>query len=264
MDIKTESAWLMFGDCLERVKEIPDDSVDMVLTSPPYDDLRTYNDSSLWTRNIWERILCEIKRVLSPGGVCVWIVNDATKNGSETGTSFRQALFAMSIGLKLHDTMIWEKSGFSAVGSLQTRYAPVFEYMFIFVKGKLKTFNPIKDKVNKRAGHKLCGTKRNADGSTKKISASGKGKVIQNFGQRYNVWRINEEKTLNKQHPAVFPLQLAHDHIISWSNEGDTVLDVFMGSGTTGVVCSSINRKFIGIEIDPTYYGIACGRILAS
>lgn len=256
--MKTE---LLYGDCLDLMKDLPDESVDMVLTSPPYDDLRDYNGSLVWGPDIWQNVIINIQRVLKDGGVCVWVVNDATKNGSETGTSFKQALYAMSIGLKLHDTMIWEKSSFSAVGALQTRYAPVFEYMFIFVKGKLKTFNPIKDKPNKHAGVTLHGTIRNKDGSTKEISGKKAGKRIAEFGQRHNVWRINEEKYLNKEHPAVFPLALAIDHILSWSNAGDTILDMFMGSGTTGVACVNTNRNFIGMETDFKYFRLAKKRI---
>ncbi len=261
-DFKNENLWLMKGDCLERMKEIPDGSVDMVLTSPPYDDLRDYNGSLVWGPDVWQNVINNIQRVLKDGGVCVWVVNDATKNGSETGTSFKQALYAMSVGLKLHDTMIWEKSTFSAVGALRTRYAPVFEYMFIFVKGKLKTFNPIKDKPNKHAGVAHHGTVRNADGSTKEVSGKKHGKRVAELGQRHNVWRINEEKSLNKDHPAVFPLALAVDHILSWSNAGDTILDMFMGSGTTGVACVNTGRNFIGIELDDNYFDIAKDRIL--
>ena len=157
--------------------------------------------------------------------------------------------------------MIWEKSTFSAVGALKTRYAPVFEYMFIMVKGKLKTFNPIKDKKNKHFGVKHHGTYRNTDGTTKEVVGKSKGKVVSEFGQRHNVWQINEEKVLNKLHPAVFPESLANDHIISWSNEGDLVFDPFMGSGTTGKMAKFNNRNFIGVEKVEEYFSIAKERI---
>jgi len=262
VDIKTDNCSLMLGDCLERMKEIPDGSVDLTVTSPPYDNLRTYKNSLDWGEHVWKPVLQELFRGTKKGGVVVWVVGDATIKGSETGTSFRQALYAKEIGFNLHDTMIWEKSSFSAVGALKTRYAPVFEYMFILVKGKLKTFNPIKDKPNKHFGVKLHGTYRKADGTTKEVVGKSKGKVIAEYGQRHNVWRVNEEKVLNKLHPAVFPEQLANDHIISWSNEGDTVLDCFMGSGTTGKMALINNRKFIGIEKDAEYFEIASKRIL--
>lgn len=256
------TANLMLGDCLERMKEIPDGSVDLTVTSPPYDNLRTYNgDLDDWTAEKWQAVLRELFRATKDGGTVVWIVGDATVKGSETGTSFRQALYAMECGFKLHDTMIWEKSTFSAVGALKQRYAPVFEYMFILVKGSFSTFNPIKDKPNKHAGAAHHGTVRQKDGTTKALSGIKQGKTVADFGQRHNVWRVTEEKVLNKLHPAVFPEALVRDHIVSWSNSGDTVLDPFMGSGTTGVACANTDRRFIGIERHEDYFQIAKERI---
>jgi len=252
---------LKLGDCLEVMKDIPDGSVDLTVTSPPYDNLRTYNGTLDWGEHIWKDVLVNLYRVTKQGGVVVWVVSDATINGSETGTSFKQALYAMECGFNLHDTMIWEKDTFSAVGALNTRYAPVFEYMFIFGKGKIKTFNPIKDRKNKYAGDTVHGKIRQKDGST--IDMIGKNvKRIAEYGQRWNIWKQSAQRQRGKGcHPAPFPLQLAHDHIISWSNEGDTVLDPFMGSGTTGVACKNLNRKFIGIEKDEKYFEIAQNRI---
>lgn len=254
---------LMLGDCLERMKEIPDGSVDLTVTSPPYDNLRTYNNTLDWGEHVWKPVLQELFRVTKTGGVVVWIVSDATIKGSETGTSFRQALYAKEIGFNLHDTMIWNKGNFTAVGALASRYAPVFEYMFVFVKGKLTAFTPIKDRKNKSYGELFHNTVRQKTGKTK--DGCGKGiKRIAEFGQRHNIWEMPPEKDNNKRlHPAVFPENLANDHIISWSNEGDTVLDCFMGSGTTGVACKNLNRNFIGIEKDETYFKIAQDRIAA-
>ena len=253
---------LLLGDCLERMKEIADGSVDMTVTSPPYDNLRTYNDTlNDWNADKWQAILRELFRVTKDGGVVVWVVADATIKGSETGTSFRQALYAMECGFKLHDTMIWEKSTFSAVGALKHRYAPVFEYMFVLVKGAFTTFNPIKDKPNKHAGVAHHGTVRQKDGGVRSLSGIKSGKTVADFGQRHNVWRINEEKSLNKLHPAVFPEALARDHILSWTNEGDTVFDHFLGSGTTGVAALNTGRRFIGIERDEEYFKVAEDRI---
>lgn len=248
------------GDCLEEMKKIPDGSVDMILTSPPYDDLRSYNNSLEWGPYIWEAVIGQAIRVLKEGGVMVWIVNDATIKGSESGNSFRQALFAMEAGFNLHDTMIWEKSTFSAVGALRSRYAPVFEYMFVFSKGRPVTFNPIKDKKNITFGRSVTGTVRQKDGSTKPIIGANE-KKIKEYGQRFNVWRVTEEKVFNKLHPAVFPVNLANDHIVSWTDSGETVLDMFAGSGTTGVACANTGRKFIGIERDEKYFDIAKSRI---
>ena len=263
-DIVTDEYSLLFGDCLERMKEIPDGSVDLTLTSPPYDNLRTYAGTLEWNFDIFKQVANELYRITKDGGVVVWVVGDATIKGSETGTSFKQALHFKDIGFNLHDTMIWEKSTFSAVGALKTRYAPVFEYMFILVKGKLKTFNPIKDKPNKHFGVKHHGTYRKGDGTTKEVVGKSKGKIVAEYGQRHNVWQVNEEKVLNKLHPAVFPEQLANDHIISWSNENDLVFDPFMGSGTTGKMALLNNRKFIGIEKVPEYFDIGVNRMQES
>lgn len=251
---------LMHGDCLEKMKDIPAGSIDMVMTSPPYDNLREYGkDFTGWGEHIWKPVLDGVFRVLKDGGVCVWVVGDATIKGSETGTSFRQALYWMEIGGKLHDTMIWEKPTFTATGALVSRYAPVFEYMFILSKGKPKTFNPIKDRKNKSFGAVKHGTVRHANGNMNDISS--KGKPIAEFGQRFNVWKMNTENNNIFGHPAPFPLKLARDHIISWSNESDTILDPFMGSGTTGVACHELGRNFIGIELDEGYFKIAEDRI---
>jgi site-specific DNA-methyltransferase (adenine-specific) len=249
------------GDCLERMKHLPSGKVDLVITSPPYDNLRTYNGNiGQWNFEKFKSVAKELYRIVADGGVVVWIVADATIKGSETGTSFKQALYFKECGFNLHDTMIWEKPTFTATGALKTRYAQVFEYMFVFCKGKLKTFNPIKDRPNKSFGRKKHGTVRQRDGSTKKQSSIGK--EISKYGQRFNVWQITPEKSnLKRFHPAQFPEQLAKDHILSWSNEGDVVLDCFMGSGTTGSACVNTGRKFLGIEIDEGYFEIAKKRI---
>ena len=252
---------LIQGDCLEKMNDIPDWSVDLTVTSPPYDNLRTYNgNNAQWGEHVWKSVIEGLYRVTKEGGVVVWVVGDATIKGSETGTSFKQALFAMECGFNLHDTMIWNKGKFSAVGALRTRYAPVFEYMFIFTKGKIATFNPLKDRKNKTAGRAVSGNIRQKDGSMKPKSTVGN--ITAKYGQRFNIW-YNAPKQYNNEHPAPFPEKLAHDHIISWSNEGDTVLDPFMGSCTTGVACKNLNRNFIGIELDPEYFKIAEKRILA-
>lgn len=247
---------LIRGDCIEKMKGIPDGSIDITVTSPPYDNLRTYNgNNTLWGEHVWKAVIQDLFRVTKQGGVVVWVVSDATIKGSETGTSFKQALYAKDIGFNLHDTMIWDKGGFSAVGALKTRYAPVFEYMFILSKGVPK-FNPIKDRKNKHSNVHISKSKRLADGTTKK----GKSYTSSEYGQRFNIWNIFPQGNTSG-HPAPFPEKLAHDHIISWSNEGDTVLDPFMGSGTTGVACKNLNRNFIGIELDVEYFKIAEKRI---
>ena len=253
---------LFQGDCLELMKDIPDGSVDLTITSPPYDNLRSYNgNNEKWGEHIWKEVIKNLFRITKNGGVVVWIVADATINGSETGTSFKQALFAKHCGFNLHDTMIWNKGNFTAVGALKTSYAPVFEYMFVYSKGKPKTFNPIKDRKNKHYGNIYHQTVRQFDGTVKDGHGKGKKRIAE-FGQRHNVWVMPpEQSNIKRVHPAQFPEHLANDHIISWSNECDTILDPFMGSGTTGVACANTKRKFIGMELDQDYFNIAKKRI---
>ena len=251
------------GDCLELMKNIPDGSVDLTVTSPPYDNLRTYSGNiTQWNFEKFKEIAKELYRVAADGGVVVWIVGDATINGSETGTSFKQALFFKEIGFNLHDTMIYEKPPRGAVGN-NRGYWQSFEYMFVFSKGKPRTINLIKDRKNSEARSGDKGTKRLQDGTLKRISRSGYGE----FGRRTNIWRYGIGKGQSTKddvafkHPAIFPEKLANDHIVSWSNEGDTILDPFMGSGTTGKMAVLNNRHFIGIELDEGYFNIAKERI---
>jgi DNA modification methylase len=247
---------VILGDCLEVMRTMEENSVDLTVTSPPYDNLRTYNGYTF----DFEGIAKELFRVTKDGGVVVWVVGDATIKGSETGTSFKQALYFKKIGFNLHDTMIWEKQTFTATGALKTRYAQVFEYMFIFTKGKIKTFNPIKDRPTKGI-RKKHGTVRQIDGTTKKQSSIGKI-YTDKEAQRFNVWRINTEVSNNNRfHPAQFSEKLAEDHILSWSNEGDTVLDPMAGSGTTLKMAKKNNRSYIGIEISQDYIDIINERL---
>lgn len=248
-DIKNGRFYL--GDCLEVMKEIPDGVIDLIVTSPPYDDLRTYNGYSF----DFENIAKELYRITAEGGVVVWNVNDATKNGSETGTSFRQALYFMECGFNLADTMIWIKDGGGAVGS-QKLYTQNFEYMFVFSKGKHKTFNLIYDVPNKSAGKNKSGVgRRKANGEHK----MEKRKPCSEFKRRNNWWYIPPQKG---DHPAVFPEALARDHILSWSNEGDLVLDPFGGSGTTACMAIETGRKWVTCEISEEYANKAVERIL--
>ena len=252
---------LMLGDCLERMKEIPDGSVDLTVTSPPYDNLRTYNNSLDWGEHIWKPVLQELFRVTKKGGVVVWVVGDATIKGSETGTSFRQALYAKEIGYNLHDTMIYNKGGAGGAKGSNYCYTQTFEFMFIFSKGKPGRINLLKDRENKYKKEGLS-TMRKRDGSLIKFIAT-----TNLLSKRTNVWDIRNgfmQGTTDKiayKHPAIFPEKLAEDHILSWSNEGDTVLDCFMGSGTTGKMALLNNRKFIGIEKDAGYFEIAKQRL---
>lgn len=203
----------------------------------------------------------ELKRVLKKGGVIVWVVGDAVLSGSESGTSFKQALYFKEIGMNIHDTMIYQKNGFNF--PMTNRYQQVFEYMFIISKGSPKTFNPIQDRPNRCAGEILKGSERQRDGSL----THKRVKEINEFGTRTNIWQINSgymKTTTDKfayDHPAMFPEKLAEDHIISWSNPSDTILDPFMGAGTTGKACKKLGRQFIGIELEKSYFEIAKKRI---
>lgn len=253
-DIKPFLDRIICGDNCDVLATMPAESIDLVVTSPPYDDLRTYGGHS-WN---FERLAAELTSVLKPGGVIVWVVADATVNGSETLTSMRQAIHFKDVcGLNVHDTMIWSKPNFAAVGSLQCRYAPTFEYMFVFSKGAIKTFNPIKDRKCTTYGQSKSGTIRQKDGSMKRMS--NEGWVQPEMGQRFNVWEINP--VTQDGHPAPFPHALASDHIQSWSNPSDVILDPFAGSGTTLKAAKELNRKFIGIEINPDYVEICQRRI---
>lgn len=231
------------GDSAQVLKQLQAESVDLTVTSPPYDNLRKYNGFSF----DFETIAKELYRVTKSGGVVVWIVNDGTVNGSETGTSFRQALFFKQIGFDLYDTMIWAKP--SPAAPTEGRYYDVFEYMFIFSKGKPKSINLIEDRKNVTAGsvRKIDTRSCKEDRQYKEES-----RVCKEYSRRFNVWTISKARN-NTKHPAVFPEQLAKDHILSWSKEGDTVLDPFMGSGTTAKAAMLSGRKCIGIEISPEY-----------
>jgi site-specific DNA-methyltransferase (adenine-specific) len=238
-------------NCLETMKRMPDCFVDLVVTSPPYDDLRTYNGYSFDFVSVVESLF----RVVKDGGVVVWIVGDATKNGSETGTSFRQALGFIDAGFRLHDTMIWKKT--NPMPKVKTkRYFDVFEYMFVFSKGQPNTFNAILQDT--KFGGKVYS-------STVKQISTGMERVAKTFVLnesrfRDNIWEfaVAQNKTA---HPAVFPEALITDHIVSWSNEGDLVYDPFLGSGTTALAASKLDRFFVGSEISKEYVQIARERI---
>lgn len=248
---------ILCEDCEKVLKHLREDYVDLVVTSPPYDDLRTYSDTlGDWNEEKCKAIIAELYRVIKPGGVVVWIVGDKTDKGSETGTSFRQALMFMETGFLLNDTMIWKKKN-PMPQVKQPRYNQVFEYMFVFSKGKPKTFNPIMVPC-KCAGQDYDSTCKNMGGEsgrTKKSFKINKEKVDS------NIWEvaIAQNKT---GHPAVFPIELVDRHIQSWSNEGDIVMDPFMGSGTTGLSAMKLKRKFFGIEKNQDYFLISRKRII--
>jgi site-specific DNA-methyltransferase (adenine-specific) len=250
---------LRLGDNKEILKSIEDNSVDLVVTSPPYDNLRTYKDTLQWGWEDFTVVAEELYRVLKDGGVVVWVVGDATIDGSETGTSFRQALYFKEIGFRLHDTMLYAKNN-PMPNAQEKRYSQSFEYMFVFSKGIPKTFNPIMEKST------YGGT--TTFGSPSSWNVTGElvkhhKREIKEFKKVSNIFCYTVGSLSNDgvNHPAVFPEQLALDMISSWSNAGDMVLDPFMGSGTSGKVSVAMGRSFIGIEIVPEYFELAKDRI---
>ena len=260
MDYKSENVWLMQGDCLERMKELQDSSIDLTVTSPPYDNLRTYNgNNALWGEHVWRGVIAELYRVTADGGVVVWVVADATIKGSETGTSFRQALHAMDCSFRLHDTRIYGKNSY--IPLTHNRYEQAFEYMFVLAKGRPKTFNPI------MITSLTAGTKKNrgyskAQEATYAVRQRDERTTVNPTKQHPNIFYYSVGRNDKTEHNAPFPEALANDHILSWSNEGDTVFDPFMGSGTTGKMAKLLNRNFIGIELDEGYFKIAEQRIM--
>jgi len=244
------------SNCLDLMARMPDEFIDLTVTSPPYDSLRKYNGYEF----DFEPIARELFRVTKKGGVVVWVVGDATVNGSETGTSFRQALYFKEIGFNLHDTMIYRKAS-GACGS-NYAYWQAFEYMFVFSKAKPNAINLLRDRrnvktagavVNWKAGH------RHNNGDQK---ATRMRKLFE-YGVRLNVWNIDAPNGIERSadHPAQFPESLAKDHILSWSNENDLIFDPFMGSGTTAKAAHQLNRRWIGSEISAEYVALANKRL---
>ena len=229
-------------DCLKTMARMEDGSIDLVLTSPPYDNLREYNGYSF----DFPAIASELHRVTKPDSIVVWVVGDAVIKGSETGSSFRQALHFKDLGFKLHDTMIFEKNSPAYPARANSnRYTQIFEYMFILAKGKVPN-QLICDKPNKWAGFK---------------DFSGKLKnPVPEFSPRNNIWKFTTSFN-GVKHPAPFPEALAIDHIRSWSGGVAIVYDPFMGSGTTAVAAIKLGRKYIGSEISDEYCEIIKNRI---
>lgn len=239
------------GRCEKVMKSFNSNIIDLTVTSPPYDDLRDYEGYEF----DFESVANELYRITKPGGIVVWIVGDQVINGSESGNSFRQALYFKKIGFNIHDTMIYQKCGVS--NPSKNRYYQIFEYMFIFSKGKPNVFNPIKDRKNKYKKYNVHGKQRLKNGKMCERSNRLKNKIIQDFGVRYNIWKIAHRPAAgsiqSKIHPATFPYKLAYDHIKSWSNEGDLVLDPMAGSGTSLLAAKILKRKYVGIELSKKY-----------
>jgi site-specific DNA-methyltransferase (adenine-specific) len=250
---------LRFGDCLDELPKIRSDYIDLTVTSPPYDNLRNYNNSLEWNDKIWQTVINELYRVTKDGGVVVWVVGDATIKGSETGTSFRQALYFKEVGFNLHDTMIYAKV--NPIPQNHNRYEQCFEYMFVFSKGVPSKFNPIKEST-KLGGKKLdWGNRSFIDSKACRRNRETDIITVALLKNKTNIfyYTVGGGKTGT---PAVYPNKLAEDCVLSWSAKGDIVLDPFMGSGTTGVACKFLGRNFIGIEKVVEYFETAQKRII--
>ena len=250
-------------DCLEGLKKLDDESVDLTVTSPPYDDLRTYGGTLVWGFDIFKEVAKELYRVTRPGGIVVWVVNDST-NKTETGNSFRQALyFKDECGFLLHDTMIYEKNGSSRPARKNSkRYTQIFEYMFVFSKGEIRQdITLIADKRNKWAGWAKWGRNTTFNVNGDLVESKKNQPVISEFSLRNNIWKYSVSFNDKTGHPAVFPERLAQDNILSWSVEGDLVLDPFMGSGTTAKMAILNKRNYIGFEKNKDYYEKSLERI---
>ena len=259
-----EKNQIYLEDNLETLSKMSDDYYDMVITSPPYDDIRKYNGFSFDI----DTLAPELYRTTKKGGVVVWVVNDQVIKGSESGTSFRQALKFMGAGFLLHDTMIYEKNSSSYPSSVKSnRYTQIFEYMFVFSKGKPKTSNLICDKPNKWAGHTNWGKNTKRIGENEQLVEVGNIKPVPDFSPRNNIWRYvngggfaSKDKIAHK-HPAIFPEELVRDHLMTWTKEGDLVYDPFIGSGTVAKMCILLGRDYIGSEISQEYVDICNERI---
>ncbi len=243
------------ADCRDVLPNLP--KVKAVITSPPYGEIRDY--SGAFVGFDWRESIRLLAKGIDLGGVIVWNVADQTIDGYESGLSFRQALWAMECGLRLHDTMIYCKNGVTFPDS--NRYLPSFEYMFVFSNGSPAHFNGIKDHKNAYGGTRIHGTKREKDGSLMPVNRAGE--IHPDFGLRFNWWVINPASTEGHSngHPARMPLDMAVGHTKTWTDPGEIILDPFMGSGTTLVAARNLGRKCIGIEIEEKYCEIAANRL---
>lgn len=255
---------MILGDSSEILSDMEEGIIDLVITSPPYDNLRDYDKTIQWDFNTFKIIATELFRVIKDGGILVWVVSDATIKGNKTLTSFKHALYFQEIGFNVYDVIIYEKSGSGPPHP--NRYFNTFEYMFILTKGRPKTVNLLRDKKNNWGGHQTFGnvSRREVDGT---LTNKGR-KRINEYGVRTNIWKYNNGNRFSTpdkfahEHPAIFPEKLAEDHILSWSNKNDIVLDPFGGSGTTIKMAELLDRKWIYIEKSKKYFDIAEKRII--
>ena len=257
IQMEEAQATLIIGNCVDVMRTWPDNMIQLTVTSPPYDSLRDYKGYDF----PFEDIADQLYRVTSPRGVVVWVVGDRI-NGGRSLTSLRQAIYFQDIGFSAHDIMIYQKKNTPFMRS--NAYTNAYEMMFVLSKGKPATFNPLKAPTQ-RHGYELLTHNKLPDGINKK-----KRGELKKEKTRTNIWSYavglggTTRDKIAFQHPAVFPEKLALDHILSWSNPGDLVLDPMCGSGTTGKMALLNERRFIGIDISSEYIEIARQRLRES
>ena len=241
------------GDCAEVLAGFPDACIDLTVTSPPYDNLRDYEGFTF----DFEAIANQLFRVTKKGGVVVWVVGDKKENGNESLTSLKQAIYFQSLGFNAHDTMIYRKKN-GAMGA-NNEYLQEFEFMFVFSRGIPKSVNLIRDRKNIVSGKtSTVKTKSSTGGASKERHIVDYAE----FGRRKNIWDygVGGRQAVG-YHPAPFPEALARDHIISWSNPGNVVLDPMCGSGTTLKMAVQTGRDYVGIDTAAKYVKIAEKRV---
>ena len=243
-------------NCIETLRRMPDDFLDMTMTSPPYDDLRSYNGYELPVKSITRLLYARTK----PGGVVIWVVADRTVDGSETLTSFSHAFAFREAGFRLHDTMIFAKNN-PIPSDCGRRYRQSFDYIFCFSKGTPKTFNPITQPVKEQKAFKSFRITKTGRNDLAHDHEPPKTRRANNIFH-YNVGSASASDKVAFEHPAIFPEALACDQISTWTVPGDLVYDPFLGSGTTAVVAERLKRNWTGSEISAEYYGIAMERLL--
>ena len=245
---------ILTANCIDFMKRMEEDSVQLTVTSPPYDNLRNYNGYDF----DFEGVAAGLFRVTAPGGVVVWVVGDRI-NGGRTLTSFRQALDFKSVGFAVHDVMIYQKKNTPFMR--KNAYTNCYEFMFVLSKGRPNTFNPLTQKTA-RSGMEMLVFNKDANAVNKKQL-----RELKKEKTRTNIWAYavglggTTSDRIAFQHPAVFPEKLAEEHVLSWSNPGDLVFDPMCGSGTTCKIAKLHGRKYLGVDISPEYVEIAKERV---
>lgn len=251
---------ILVGDAVETLSELEDESIHLTVFSPPYDDIRDYNKK--WNLD-YEALGSELNRVTVDGGVCAVVIGDGTKNFAKSLTTFRWAInWCDNCDWKLFECCIYKRHG--NPGAWWTkRFRVDHEYILIFFKGKKPRFfnkEPLKvDSIH--AGKRFSGTDRLTNGGFKRIEP----KPVNKRKCRGTIWNYSTSNTegnkIKLKHPATYPDQLASDLIKCFSDKGDIVLDPMSGSGTTCVMANKLNRRYLGIEINPEYRDIAVNRL---